>query len=98
MLVLLDLAADLSYGLLSIGPVLPYYSGHAGHLIRYDLYVDGELKRSYRYEVIKKGVAWVGLLPFAWVNFFTDDHQDACRAVLHRFIRDVDRDGYLKED
>lgn len=97
LVLLLDPVLILSYGVLSIGPVLPYYSGHAGHLIRYDLYVDGELQKTYRYEITKKGVAWVGLLPFAWVNFFTDDHQDACRAVLHRFIRDVERDGYLIE-
>ena len=96
--VLLDPVAILSYGILSIGPVLPYYSGHAGHLIRYDLYMDGEIKKAYRYEIAKKGVAWVGLLPFAWVNLLTDDQQDACRAALHRFIRDVERDGYLKED
>lgn len=96
--VLLDPVAILSRGLLSIGPVLPYYSSHAGHIISYELYIDHELKKSYRYEITKKGVAWIGLLPFAWVNLFTNDQQDACRVALHRFIRDVERDGYLKED
>lgn len=97
-LILLDPVAILSRGILSIGPVLPYYSSHAGHIISYELYIDHELKKSYRYEITKKGVAWVGLLPFAWVNLFTNDQQDACRTALHRFIRDVERDGYLKED
>lgn len=96
--ILLDPVAILSRGILSIGPVLPYYSSHAGHIISYELYIDHELKKSYRYEITKKGVAWIGLLPFAWVNLFTNDQQDACRAALHRFIRDVERDGYLKED
>jgi hypothetical protein len=52
-------------------------------------------RRSYSYEITKTGVGWIGLLPVAWINFFTQDAKDAFRATAYQFFRDADRDGYL---
>ena len=76
--------------------MLPYYSGEAGYVVEYELYVDKELKKTYQYEITKKGVAWILLLPFAWINFFTYSEEDAFRATAYQFFLDAERDGYLQ--
>ena len=75
--------------------VFPWWSSGAGYAVEYILYVDGKRERSYSYEITKKGVAWIGLLPVAWINFFTQDAKDAFRATAYQFFRDADRDGYF---
>ncbi|MEO6306868.1 MAG: hypothetical protein ABIO96_14035 [Nitrospiraceae bacterium] len=75
--------------------LFPWWSSEAGYSVEYILYVDGKRERSYSYEITKKGVGWIGLLPVAWINFFTQDAKDAFRATAYQFFRDADRDGYL---
>jgi hypothetical protein len=77
--------------------IFPWWSSGAGYTVEYTLYVDGKQERSYSYEITKKGVGWIGLLPVAWINFFTQDGKDAFRATTYQFFRDADRDGYLGE-
>ncbi len=91
-----EVSSAFSYASLFIIPILPYYSGLGGYVVRYNLYVDGELQHVYRYEITKKGVAWVVLLPFAWINLFTYDQKDAFRATAYQFLIDAERDGYFK--
>lgn len=75
--------------------IFPWWSSGAGYTVEYTLYVDGKKEHSYSYEITKKGVGWIGLLPFAWINLFTDDAKDAFRATAYQFFRDADRDGYF---
>ncbi|OAI45721.1 hypothetical protein AYO43_01660 [Nitrospira sp. SCGC AG-212-E16] len=77
--------------------IFPWWSSGAGYTVEYTLYVDGKRERSYSYEITKKGVGWIGLLPVAWINFFTQDAKDTFRATAYQFFRDADRDGYLGE-
>jgi hypothetical protein len=89
------LAASLALLLQMSTAIVPWWSSDAGYTVEYLLYVDGKRERSYSYKITKKGVGWIGLLPMAWINFFTHDEKDAFRATAYQFFRDADRDGYL---
>ena len=93
-----DPLSILTLGIIRLLPILPVFSSKAGLIIKYDLYVDQELRKTYRYEISKVGLSWIGVLPFAWVNFFTYDQKDACHATFYQFLTDAERDGYLKQD
>ena len=75
--------------------ILPYYTGDGGTTVVYTLYRDGKLKQTYRYPITKKGAGWIVLLPFAWLNFFTNDLKDAVRGATLQFLIDAHRDGNL---
>ncbi len=75
--------------------IVPWWSSGAGYTVEYILYVDGKEERSYSYEITKKGVGWIGLLPMAWINLFAQDAKDAFRATAYQFVHDADRDGYF---
>lgn len=74
---------------------LPYYAGEGGTTVVYTLYRDGRFKQTYRYPITKKGAGWIVLLPFAWLNFFTNDLKDAVRGATLQFLIDAQRDGNL---
>lgn len=74
---------------------LPCYSETVGYLVQYDLFVDNELKKTYRYEINKTLGQWIGLLPFGWVNELTVDYNTAFKGTVYRFLRDSQADGYL---
>ena len=86
---------SLAFLLQTATAVFPWWSSGAGYTVEYILYVDGKRVRSYSYEITKKGVGWIGLLPVAWINFFTQDARDAFRATTYQFFRDADRGGYF---
>jgi len=75
--------------------VLPYYAGEGGTTVVYTLYRDGQLTQTYRYPITKKGAGWIVLLPFAWLNFFTNDLKDAVHEATLQFLIDAQRDGNL---
>lgn len=74
---------------------LPCYSETGGYLVQYDLLVDNELKKTYRYEIHKTFAQWIGLLPLVWVNGLTGDYSDAFTGTVYQFIHDSQADGYL---
>ena len=74
---------------------LPYYAGEGGTTVVYTLYRDGRLTQTYRYPITKQGAGWIVLLPFAWLNFFTNDLKDAVRGTALQFLIDAQRDGNL---
>ena len=74
---------------------LPYYAEEGGTTVVYTLYRDGQLTQTYRYPITKKGAGWIVLLPFAWLNFFTNDLKDAVRGATLQFLIDAQRDGNL---
>jgi hypothetical protein len=91
-------AGYVSMGLLMLVPafsLLPYYTGEGGTTVVYTLYHDGQFKQTYRYPITKKGAGWIVLLPFAWLNFFTNDLKDAVRGATLQFLIDAQRDGNL---
>ena len=91
-------ALMLSGGLLApflITNVLPYYAEEGGTTVVYTLYRDDRFKQTYRYNITKQGAGWIVLLPFAWLNFFTNDLKDAVRGATLQFLIDAQRDGNL---
>ncbi len=76
---------------------IPSFSGTFGHIVKYDLYVNTELKKSYRYEITKTEGVWIGFLPFLWVNFLTPSEADAFRATTYQFFFDAEQDGYFDQ-
>jgi hypothetical protein len=77
----------------TVAPI-PFYSTSAGYKVTYCLHDGQECKRTYSYQISKVGVSWIGLLPFAGVNYFTDDAADAFRATVIAFLNEAERDGY----
>ena len=77
-------------------PLIPYFTGEGGYLVSYALYVDQELRKTYRYEIKRKGVSWVVLLPFTIANFFTQNEEDALRTTAKQFFVDAHQEGHLK--
>ena len=76
---------------------IPGYSGEGGYELRYDLVIDQQLKQTYHYEITMKGVTWIALLPFTWVNFFTYSGAEAFRATFYQFLLDAERDGHFDQ-
>ncbi len=76
---------------------LPSYTDTSGHIVRYELYIDKERKKTYRYEITRARGMWLGLLPFIWVNLVPPREADAFRATAYQFLLDAERDGYLRQ-
>jgi hypothetical protein len=74
---------------------IPYYSGEGGLRVRYELYRKDTSYAAYEYTIKKKGWGGLLLLPLAWVNYVTDDLEDALRATTLQFLIDAQRDGNL---
>lgn len=74
---------------------IPYYSGQGGLRVLYALYHDGTRQAAYQYAIKKKGWGGILLLPFAWLNLFTDDLKDGLRATTLQFLINAHRDGNL---
>ena len=86
----------INLGILALIPaltLLPYYTDEGGTTVIYSLYQDGRLLKVYRYPIYKKGAGWIGLLPFAWINYFTTDLADAVEGATLQFLIDAQRDG-----
>jgi hypothetical protein len=81
--------------LMMLGFVIPYYSGEGGLFVHYDLYRDGTHRETYRYVIKKKGMGGILFLPFAWLNFLTNDLKDAVRGTTLQFLLDAQGDGNL---
>ena len=75
--------------------LIPCYADGVVHTMHFDVFLNNTLKESYQYEISRKGVQWLGLLPFFWVNFFTAQYKDAFSANAHQFVIDARRNGYL---
>lgn len=74
---------------------LPWYEDDHGHVVRYHLYIDGTLQRTYRYEITQKGIVWLPLVLFLWTNYFTPGETEAFEETARRFVADAVRDGYF---
>ncbi|QXE91263.1 hypothetical protein KP001_01600 [Geomonas subterranea] len=85
-----------AFGYLSVSTLtlLPVWSTRDGYIVQYNVYVDGQMKDTYRYDITRKGALWLGLLPFAWVNAFTYSEDEAFDATARQFSYDAQ--SYLK--
>ncbi|NWF73947.1 MAG: hypothetical protein HXY51_13020 [Nitrospirae bacterium] len=86
----------INLGILALIPaltLLPYYTDEGGTTAIYSLYQDSRLLKAYRYPIRKKGAGWIGLLPFAWINYFTTDLAGAVEGATLQFLIDAQRDG-----
>lgn len=81
----------LVFGYISLSTLtlLPAWSTQDGYFINYYLYVDGQKKQTFNYEITRKAGVWIVLLPFAWMNLTTYDETDAFRATANQFFRDA---------
>jgi len=75
--------------------IVPCYADGVVYTMHFDVLIHNTLKESYQYEISRKGVQWLGLLPFFWVNLFTTQYKDAFSANAYQFVIDAKRDGYL---
>lgn len=75
--------------------VLPCYSDKEELLVQYDVLVDQQFKKSYRFPIHKTQILWIGLLPMSWVNAFTVSRTEAFQATIHEFIKGGRTDGLL---
>ena len=90
------LAGGFALASITLLTLTPAYSASSVDTLQFELYVDKELKKTYRYRVTKVKGTWIILLPFAWINFFTPSRTEAFRAAADQFFLDADRDGYFK--
>lgn len=75
--------------------ILPCYADGIVYETHFDLYVDNTLKKGYRYEISRKGMGWIGLVPFFWINFLLTEYTDAFSATVYQFMSDVKQDRLL---
>jgi hypothetical protein len=75
--------------------VIPCYAEGIVYETHFDVFVHNSLKQSYRYEISRKGVHWIGLIPFFWINFMTAQYEEAFLANAYQFVTDAKRDGFL---
>ena len=82
--------ATLAFGYLSASTLtfLPAWSENDGYRVTYNVFVNGEKKKSYEYEVTRKGAVWILLVPLAWVNAFTYSEAEAFEATAYQFFKD----------
>jgi len=75
--------------------VIPSYDEESRYIVQYDLYLDGELKNTYRYEVTRETWIWLGLTPFVWINALTPGKGEALAFTVDGFFHDAARDGFF---
>jgi len=73
---------------LSTLTILPSWSTEDGYVIKYNVYVDKQLKETYQYDATRKTGLWLGLLPLAWINWATYDEVDVFDATTAQFSVD----------
>ncbi|NTW99806.1 MAG: hypothetical protein HGB35_07760 [Geobacteraceae bacterium] len=79
------------FGYISVSTLtlLPAWSTHDGYTVKYNIYLDGQKKETYRYDITRKAGLWLVLLPFAWINAFTYSEEDAFEATVSQFSADA---------
>ena len=86
-------AAVYGYVDISLLALLPLYSDSMGYDVQYTVYRDGRKVRIYEYAIRRRVFMWLPVLPFAWVNWLTNDEKDAFSAITQRFFLEASRDG-----
>ena len=74
--------------------LVPCYCESSGWNIVYTIYKNGESQRSYSYEISHKQFAWIGVIPFSWVNYLVPQYAEAFGETTRQFLVDTQKDGY----
>lgn len=69
--------------------ILPAWSTQEGYVVRYHLFVNGEKKETFEYEITRKTGLWIVFLPFAWINFLTYSEAEAFEATAYQFFEEA---------
>ncbi len=76
----------ISYSTLMISPM---WSTRDGNRVVFEIFKDGNIVKTFEYEARRTTVGWLGLLPFAWVNFITASEEDVFESFGKRFFVDA---------
>ena len=77
----------LSYATLTL---LPGWSAQDGARIRFTVYRDGAIVKTYQYEVRRFGILWLPMLPLIWANLLTANERQTFTAIAKQFFVDAD--------
>lgn len=69
--------------------VLPSWNLQEGYKVRYYLYVDGEIRKTFEYKITRKTGIWLGLLPVSWLNWVSYSQAEAFEATSFQFFEDA---------
>ena len=75
--------------------VLPCYQVVQPYEMNFDLYLNGVLKKKYRYPIARYELNWIVLVPFMWLNWFMTSTEEAIHATVRLCVRDAITDGLL---
>ena len=81
---------------LSLG-IFPAVTNSSGHIVLFRLFCNGAMMKTFRYEVIRQEIGWIGLLPFMWMNLLTTGEGEALGGTATQFLRDALEEGFFRE-
>ncbi len=55
------------------------------------------MMKAFNYEVIRREIGWIGLLPFMWVNLLTTGEAEALGWTTTQFLYDALKEGFFRE-
>ncbi len=76
----------LSYATLTLSPS---WTTKGGADIIYELYQDGQLLKTFDYQIRHGGFCWLVALPFFWVNFLTPSSTTAYQATAEKVLEEA---------
>ena len=81
----------LVFGYLSVSTltILPAWSNHDGYKTTYSIYNDGELIKTFEYDRERFFALWLPILPFAWIDLFTDGSYESFASMTNQFLSDA---------
>lgn len=84
----------MAFGYLSVSTltILPAWSNHDGFFIRYSIYKDGELVKTYQYDRERFVALWLPILPFAWINLMVNGEYEVFKDINNQFITEYTQD------
>lgn len=66
---------------------LPFWSNNDGSILTFTFYRDGTQIDSKEYVINRGTFVWIGMIPFAWVNFLTPSEADAFQSCTRDFLQ-----------
>ncbi len=77
------------------GFILPFYINEGGWEFTYRVSRQHRVTKTYTYDITARQFYWVVLLPFSWMNVFTESLEDAAQSTTAQFVADARQDGFL---
>ena len=83
-------AAGFGYLSLITFTLLPAWSNHDGYRVTYSVYNNGSLIKTLQYEKERFIAIWLPILPFSWINLFTDGEYEVFTSTTNEFLNDIE--------